>query len=302
MSTTTQEAAVARHNGAERPQKNLMEGYAAEHGLSVEDMFATLASTIFPNGKATREQVHALLIVAQQYNLSPWNKEIYAYPAKGKGIVPIVGVDGWYKLISRHPDSNGFDIELERDDHGKLVSATCKFFRKSWEHPVVVTEYLEEVARNTDPWRKQPVRMLRHRAICQAARIALGISGLYEPDEGARFAADVPADMREQREDEDPLEATLKPVEEPREVEAEEVPAEFLPADRVSKLVEAFAQRGVLEAEVVERLGDLGAITPEKFQEAQAWFKELPEPAPAATMFDDSNPSETYDPADDAPF
>ncbi|WP_032251724.1 recombinase RecT, partial [Escherichia coli] len=44
-------------------------------------------------------QFIALLIVANQYGLNPWTKEIYAFPDKQNGIVPVVGVDGWSRII-----------------------------------------------------------------------------------------------------------------------------------------------------------------------------------------------------------
>ena len=45
------------------------------------------------------EQMIALLIVADQYGLNPFTKEIYAFPDKHKGIVPVVGVDGWSRIM-----------------------------------------------------------------------------------------------------------------------------------------------------------------------------------------------------------
>jgi len=208
---TENDAAMVRHNGEQKP-KGLMARFAEEHGLSVEAMYQTLAKTIFPTPKdATNEQIHALLIVADQYKLNPWTKEIFAFPAKGGGIVPIVGVDGWYRMVNSHPDCDGIQVTVEMQD-GKPFSATCRIHRKSWSHPVELTEYLSECKRNTDPWRNQPTRMLRHRAVVQAARVAFGFSGIYEPDEGARFAEDVPRGVREVDLEPDPLDAALAPV------------------------------------------------------------------------------------------
>jgi hypothetical protein len=49
----------------------------------------------------------ALLIVADQYGLNPWTKEIYAFPDKSNGIVPVVGVDGWARIINTHEQFDG---------------------------------------------------------------------------------------------------------------------------------------------------------------------------------------------------
>lgn len=52
---------------------------------------------------ANDDQLTALLIVANQYSLNPWTKEIYAFPDKNNGIVPIVGIDGWSRILNNHP-------------------------------------------------------------------------------------------------------------------------------------------------------------------------------------------------------
>ncbi|WP_241284663.1 recombinase RecT, partial [Enterobacter hormaechei] len=73
---------------------------AARLGMDAgTDLMNTLKNTAFKGGNVTDEQFTALLIVANQYGLNPWTKEIYAFPDKG-GIVPVVGVDGWARIIN----------------------------------------------------------------------------------------------------------------------------------------------------------------------------------------------------------
>jgi phage recombination protein Bet len=169
-------------------EASVLEAYAQEHGLSARRMYDTLAATIFPSKQsATPEQVNALLIVARAHGLNPFTREVYAFPAKGGAIVPIVSVDGWAKLANSHPACDGIELHVEMAADGRTpISATCRVYRRDWRVPLEVTEYLHEVKRNTDPWNKQPVRMLRHRALIQAIRIAFGFGGLYEADEAAR--------------------------------------------------------------------------------------------------------------------
>ena len=57
-----------------------------------------LASTIMPSPNVRPEQITAFLMVAKEYKLNPITKEIYAFPAKGGGVQPIVSIDGWLKL------------------------------------------------------------------------------------------------------------------------------------------------------------------------------------------------------------
>lgn len=147
---------------------------------SSENLPQTLMATAFKGQNVTPDQMVALLVVANQYELNPWTNEIYAFPNKG-GIIPIVGVDGWYAIINKHPQFDG--IEFEQD----AESCTCKIYRKDRQRPTVVTEYLDECKRETDPWRKYPKRMLRHKAAIQCARVAFSLSGIYEPDEAERL-------------------------------------------------------------------------------------------------------------------
>ena len=126
-----------------------------------EELLATLKQTAF-KGQVSDAQMTALLIVAGQYGLNPWTKEIYAFPDKNNGIVPVVGVDGWARIMNDHPQFDG--MEFEQDDD----SCTCKIFRKDRSRPIVVTEYMAECKRsNVGPWTSHPRRMLRHKAMIQ---------------------------------------------------------------------------------------------------------------------------------------
>ncbi len=153
--------------------------------LSVEPakLLDTLKATVFKN--ASNEELLALVVVSNEYGLSPFLKEIYAFPAKGGGIVPIVSIDGWNKMLIRHPEFDGIQFEFAETPEGELVSCTATVHMKNRSHPVVITEYLGECKRNTDPWNNMPHRMLRNRTLCQAARIACGFSGIYDEDEAA---------------------------------------------------------------------------------------------------------------------
>lgn len=158
--------------------------------LSVDaaKLLETLRSTVFQ--KATNEELMALTVVANTYDLNPFLKEIYAFPAKGGGIVPIVSVDGWNKMLVRHPEFDGIEFEFADNGQGDPYSCTATVHLKNRSHPVRVTEYLDECKRNTDPWNNMPRRMLRNRTLCQAARMAFGFSGITNEDEAAAIVVE----------------------------------------------------------------------------------------------------------------
>lgn len=157
---------------------------ASHYGMDRRAFEETLKATIMPQG-ATREQTAAFLLVAKAHDLSPFTREIFAFPSKG-GIQAVVSVDGWAKLMNSHPQFDGMVFEDKMDAEGRLVSITCKIHRKDRQHPVEVTEYMSECRRDTDTWKRWPARMLRHKAAIQAARYAFGFAGIMEPDEAER--------------------------------------------------------------------------------------------------------------------
>ena len=144
------------------------------------ELLQILKSTAF-KGQVTDAQMAALMVVANQYQLNPFTRELFAFPDKNNGIVPVVGVDGWSRIINSHPQFDG--IEFEQD----AESCTCIIYRKDRNRPIKVTEYMEECKRGTGPWVSHPRRMLRHKAMIQGARLAFGYGGIYDQDEAERI-------------------------------------------------------------------------------------------------------------------
>jgi len=73
---------------------SLLAKMAARASLDPQVFYDTITKTVFKEAK-TKEQVVALLMVADQYGLNPVTKEIYAFPDKKSGaIIPVVAVDG----------------------------------------------------------------------------------------------------------------------------------------------------------------------------------------------------------------
>jgi phage recombination protein Bet len=176
-------------------QKSVMLDMSDRFGMEPAAFEATLRSTVVPK-ECSREQLAAFLLIAKEYKLNPLLKEIYAFPAKGGGIQPIVGVDGWANLINSHTAFDGMDFEDHFNDSGELVSITCRMHRKDRSHPVTATEYLAECKRSTEPWTKWPRRMLRHKAMIQAARYAFSFAGIVDPDEAERFSSDLAREVQ----------------------------------------------------------------------------------------------------------
>jgi phage recombination protein Bet len=198
---------------SEEKQSSLRARFAARYGIAEVEVFDILKATAFKvkDGEATDAQLTALMIVADQYKLNPFTKEIYAYPDKQNGIVPVVSVDGWTRIINEHPAFDGLEFNYPTAMVSGFVGlkkplhewTECIIYRKDRSHAIVVREYAEECYREPftgksqygnggtytvdGPWQSHPRRMLRHKAQIQCARIAFGFAGIYDEDEAARM-------------------------------------------------------------------------------------------------------------------
>lgn len=182
-------------------RKSVLMTMAHKYSMEPDAFERTLRATVIP-ANTSREQFAAFLVVANEYGLSPLTKEIYAFPAKGGGIQPIVSIDGWLNIINSHPKLNGIEFDDHLSQDGKSVTAiTVRIWRKDRDKPIVVTEYLAECFRQSEPWQKYPRRMLRHKALIQGARYAFGFAGIVDPDEAERMGAGPMRDVAPRRDE-----------------------------------------------------------------------------------------------------
>ena len=100
MSTTAKKSL-----SVDEAPRSLVRDMAAKYHIAPEKFLDTLKQTAFqlkPGETISNEQMQMLLIVANEYNLNPFLKQIYAFPDRNKGIVPIVGVDGYIRIVNEH--------------------------------------------------------------------------------------------------------------------------------------------------------------------------------------------------------
>lgn len=183
--------------------------FATKYGIHPSLLLPTLRETAFKlsgNKVASDAQVMSLLVVADQYNLNPFLKEIFAFDDGRGGIIPVVSVDGWVHIINDHKDYDGVEFAYSekmvkvpheggsiRDKHAhEWVEA--RIFRKGLGRPIVIREYFDELYQaprgqnaTAGPWQTHPKRFQRHKALIQGARIAFGFGGIYDEDEAQRI-------------------------------------------------------------------------------------------------------------------
>lgn len=178
-------------------RKSITETIAARYNMEAAPFEQTVRSTCMPSGTVTKEQFAAFLLVANEHRLNPLTKEIFAFPGKNGGVIPVVSVDGWARIINENPALNG--IEFKYSDQivtmpgAKPCPEWCEVIlhRKDRQHPTVVREYLDEVyreaTRGPGPWQTHTKRFLRHKTLIQGSRIAFGFAGIYDEDEAHRI-------------------------------------------------------------------------------------------------------------------
>lgn len=186
------------------PQRSLVVKLAHRFNVDADKLLTTLKATAFRqrpdrNGairEPTNEEMMALLVIADQYGLNPFTKELFAFlDPKSGAIVPVISVDGWVRIINDRPElrSIAFTYSPETVTHkGKTchVWMDCEIVRSDRDRPMVVREYFEEVVRKVDfatPWDSHPNRLHRHKTLIQCARIAFGFGGVYDEDEAGRI-------------------------------------------------------------------------------------------------------------------
>jgi|SRR5690554_1950666 len=183
--------------------KQLVARFADKYGVDGGKLFQTLKATAFkPKGynlpTATDAQMMGLLIVADQYGLNPFTREIYAFPGPDGEITPVVSVDGWSRILNENPQFNGVEFVYSDQIVTMPNAKPCPewieviIHRKDRSHPTKVREYLDETyqpqrGKYPGPWQTHTKRMLRHKTLIQGARVAFGFAGIYEADEAERI-------------------------------------------------------------------------------------------------------------------
>ena len=190
---------------AEEKSTSLVVRVGQKFGVDPDKLLVTLKRTAFnvKGAEVTNEQMMALLVVAEKYDLNPFVNQIYAFPTKGGGIAPVVGVDGWITILNRQPQLDGYSFEESEKMKTMPGAKSCpewmevKIVRKDRSEPIIHREYLEEVYRPPittkeghvidGHWQTHTKRMLKWKTLIQGGRLAFGLTGIYDQDEAERI-------------------------------------------------------------------------------------------------------------------
>ena len=128
----------------------------------------------------TRGDLERLLLACEQLGLDPLGGEAYLRAAPGEPWAPaqvLLSLDGWLRLLSEHPAVSGITFEEGPPGPGGgglPVWISCTIHRTDRAVPTTVREYMDESRGASGAWLTHPRRMLRHCALVQCARVAIG--------------------------------------------------------------------------------------------------------------------------------
>lgn len=165
----------------EQTSLSIIDLYATNRHMQRDDLVVALTKTIMPK-EAGKADMIAFLQIAHRFDLDPWAREIFCIMSKGR-VQPYISVDGYAKIANREASYDGCEFDYEQDSDGRFLSVTCSIWRKDRARPTRVTEFMSECYRpDSEAWKRNPARMLRHRAFVQCVRIAFGITGALDED------------------------------------------------------------------------------------------------------------------------
>lgn len=120
---------------------------------------------------------HNALMLISKYELDPFTDEIAINQYDDGQWQAFITIDGWSKLINRHPAFSGISFTESNELIGGVPTwMRCAIYRSDRVVPIEVKEYLCEIQTEHSVWKDMPRRMLRHRVIAQCARLAFGVS------------------------------------------------------------------------------------------------------------------------------
>lgn len=136
----------------------------------------------------TDRELFTGMVLVGKYGLDPFAREIYVTRGKD-GLMIVIGIDGWIKVLDRTEGYDGFEQDLHWSDDGKLLEyVETRIFSTKRSRPTVYRGYAQEYGRlggfmlGKIPWHMLRLFSLRH-----AARLFTPIGASVVTEEEARW-------------------------------------------------------------------------------------------------------------------
>jgi phage recombination protein Bet len=226
------------------------------------EMIRTLRETVCRG--ATDAQFRMFVEVCRATTLNPFLREIWFVPQVGI----LAGRDGYLAIANRHPQFDGMETRVTRDEKNVPIKAVCTVWRKDRSHPIICEAYYSEYRKSSGVWSQYPSAMISKVAEVLALKRSFAINGVVTEEEigdqrGSREAAQAVAESKISGEM--PLTEPQPTPEPPPEPAAP--PA---PADPLAAVLASFSNKSAIGAAFAE----LKAAWM-KYESEDAWLQTL---------------------------
>jgi phage recombination protein Bet len=140
-------------------------------------MLETIRQTVCKG--ATEAQFRMFIEVCKATGLNPFLKEIYYAPQIGV----MASRDGYLRKANDHPQFDGMETRVERNDQNVPIKATCSVWRKDRGHPVICEAYYSEYKKASQVWQQYPSAMIAKVAEVLALKRSFAINGVVTEEE-----------------------------------------------------------------------------------------------------------------------
>ena len=135
----------------------------------------------------TDAEMFAGMSMIARFGLDPIAREVYV-TRTSKGLVTIIGIDGWIKVLNRTEGYDGFEQSEEWDEAGNLKCVETRIYTKERSRPTTYRGYAKEYTRMAGVVaQNMPWHMLRLFSLRHAARLFTPIGGSVVTEEEARW-------------------------------------------------------------------------------------------------------------------
>lgn len=169
-------------------------GLASDAKMAPGEFVSVVKQRCFKDGSASNAQLMLLLLIAKKYDLNPLVRELHAFiNPKGGQMEIAVGIDGWIKIVTRHPRFRGYAPTEIHDDQGVLVAIKMQMHRDDWSVPGTYTAQMSEwfvpheANKGPSNWEKYPSHRLFAKAFQECARFTFGITEIVDEDDAIRI-------------------------------------------------------------------------------------------------------------------
>ena len=226
------------------------------------EMIRTLRETVCRG--ATDAQFRMFVEVCRGTGLNPFLREIWFVPSVGI----LAGRDGYLAIANRHPQFDGMETRVTRDEKNVPIKAVCTVWRKDRAHPIICEAYYSEYRKSSSIWSQYPSALISKVAEVLSLKRSFAINGVVTEEEigdqrGSREAAQAVAESK--------ISGGM-PLAEPQS--APEPPPEpaapVAPADPLAAVLASFGSKAAIGAAFAE----LKAAWM-KYESEEAWLQTL---------------------------